>query len=212
MKIKVCGIASYEDAKLALDCGADALGFNFVAQSPRFVDVESARAIVSRLPTGAWIVGIFCNHPCADVERIARAIPLDTIQLHGDESPRECEELRRYRVIKAFQMAKSADVELVGAFGQSAQLHLYDGFASGRYGGTGVRIDPAILDKLAALGYLGSAFLSGGLNPENVALAVTTYRPFGVDVASGVESAPGRKSPERVRAFISAARAAAAKG
>src|SRR5690242_6769329 len=102
MKIKVCGIASYEDAKLALDCGADALGFNFVGQSPRFVDVESARAIVSRLPTGAWIVGIFCNHPCADVERIARAVPLDTIQLHGDESPRECEELRRYRVIKAF--------------------------------------------------------------------------------------------------------------
>jgi phosphoribosylanthranilate isomerase len=212
MKIKVCGIASYEDAKLALDCGADALGFNFAAQSPRFVRVESARAIVSRLPTGAWIVGIFCNHSRADVERIARAIPLDTIQLHGDESPRECEELRRYRVIKAFRMAKSADVELVGAFGQSAQLHLYDGFASGRYGGTGVCIDPAILDKLAALGYLESAFLSGGLNPENVALAVTTYRPFGVDVASGVESAPGRKSPERVRAFVSAARAAAAKG
>lgn len=204
--IKICGITSYADAKLALDLGADALGFNFSAASPRKVTAPEAQAIVRRLPAQAWIVGVFVNQPRAVVEQLARTVPLDTLQFHGDEDLEYCSGWREWRTLKAIRLRDEEAITLAAQFAPVVSHLLFDSFSTQAYGGTGIELEPALLASLMKSNLHEHALLSGGLTPANVATKLETLRPLGVDVASGVELNPRVKSPEKMKAFIDAVR------
>lgn len=198
-RVKVCGITNLEDALAALEAGADMLGFNFYARSPRYVSPAAARKIIERLPKGVTPVGVFVNESApAEVERIAREAGLGAVQLHGDESPAYCQSLHGLTTIKALRVGAEYSVESAAAYATDAVL--LDSYVTGARGGTGHTFDWT----LAALTRerVPRLLLAGGLNPDNVATAVAAVRPYAVDVCSGVETAPGRKSPELMRLFV----------
>ncbi|MGD0307842.1 MAG: phosphoribosylanthranilate isomerase [Acidobacteriota bacterium] len=198
VRVKVCGITNHEDAVMALDLGADALGFNFFPPSPRFIDSAAAREIIRRLPPFATTVGVFVNvpDPCA-VERTARGAGVQVIQLHGDESAEYCGNLGAWPLIKAVGVGLNWDPTLLDNF--SVRTILLDVKDDQRFGGTGQAIDWSLLRCLPA----GKRFiLAGGLSPVNVTEAIRVVRPYGVDVCSGVESRPGKKDPGKLAAFM----------
>ena len=201
MFVKICGITSEEDGLLAVAMGADAVGFLF-APSPRRISPALARDIARRLPPEILTVGVFRNEDPRTVVRIANQARLGAVQLHGRESPDETQRVRQQvgRVIKAFR-AGSEELEQARSYG--ADIVLVDADEPG----SGKVFDWALAERAA-----GSlpVMLAGGLTPDNVAAAIGKTRPWGVDVSTGVESAPGRKDPRLVREFISAARLAAA--
>ena len=203
--VKICGLTCAEDALDAREAGADYLGFVFFPASKRRLD-EGAAAWVAGVP-GAK-VGVFRDQPRTVVERLRDAAGLDLVQLHGSETPAECEALGgRERVIKAISVGGRVDWESVRRYSEVARL-LFD-TASPTGGGTGAVFDWALLDgRPAGL----ELWLAGGLRPENVRAAVVRVRPAGVDVASGVECALGRKDPGRIRSFIAAVRTAEREG
>lgn len=202
-KVKICGITTYDDAKLALDLGADALGFNFVKASKRYISPVDAQVIVRRLPPGAWRTGVFVNEDRAEVERIARIAALDTLQFHGEESPEYCRGWKEWRVVKALRIGPAAAFADASAYADVDHF-LLDRYSATTHGGTGELIPDT---DLARLGIdLSRVFLAGGLNPDNVGERISRYRPFGVDVASGVESEPGKKDPVLLERFIAASR------
>jgi phosphoribosylanthranilate isomerase len=198
-RVKVCGITNLEDALAALDAGADMLGFNFYARSPRYVSPADARGIIEGLPGNVTCVGVFVNESApAEVERIAREANLGAVQLHGDETPEYCRSLRGLATIKALRVGADYNVEAAASFGTDAVL--LDAYVAGERGGTGHTFDWT----LAALTRerIPRLLLAGGLNPDNVAAALAAVRPYAVDVCSGVETAPGRKSRELMRRFV----------
>ncbi len=201
MFVKICGITSEEDGLLAVAMGADAVGFLF-APSPRRISPSLARDIARRLPPEILTVGVFRDEDPRNVVRIANEARLRAVQLHGRESPEETERVRGQvpRVIKAFR-AGSEELERARAYGADIILVDADQPGSGRI------FDWALAERAA-----GSlpVIVAGGLTPENVAAAISKTRPWGVDVSTGVESAPGRKDPRRLREFVNAARQAAA--
>jgi phosphoribosylanthranilate isomerase len=199
VRVKICGVRSLEEARLATELGADALGFNFWEQSPRYIDPDSAAEIVSRLPPLVTYVGVFVNespHRIADV--VSRA-GLDAIQLHGDEDPEFCASLLPLRVIKAVRVQSGFDAGSLAAFKTTAIL--LDTGANGLYGGSGHSFDWSI--AVEAKRFV-PVILAGGLSADNVERAIRTVRPLAVDVCSGVEAEPGRKDPAKLRAFINA--------
>jgi len=200
VKVKICGITDRDDALHAAACGADALGFVFYAASPRYVPPEQAREIIAALPPFVTRVGLFVNENPGRIREIAGQCGLDALQLHGDELPQDCL-LPPYRVIKGVRPQRADDLEQLADYPVAALL--VDAAVPGQFGGTGQRADWLLAGRLAAR---QRVILAGGLQPENVAAAVRQVRPYGVDVASGVESAPGKKDPERVAAFIRAAK------
>jgi len=206
--VKVCGITSLEDARVAVEAGADALGFVFWQMSPRKVDPVRAAAIARELPPFVLRVGVFVDSSRDEMARIADAVGLDLLQLHGDEPPEALAALPR-RVIKAVRVGKGfASDEAMRFAGHAAGL-LVDTRLPGETqlpGGTGVPFDWTLVKGLAER--LPFLVLAGGLGPANVAAAVRAVRPHAVDVSSGVETLPGRKDPALVRAFVQAARAA----
>jgi phosphoribosylanthranilate isomerase len=196
VRVKICGITSVENAETALECGADAIGLVF-AKSPRRVSVRQARKITAAV--GPWMttVGVFVNEKLGRVLRIAKACRLSAIQLHGDEPPSYIKRLGGHRVIKAVRVARSSDLE--GAPDWGADALLFDTKVEGSFGGTGKSFDWKILKSRK----IRKPFIvSGGLNPKNVREAVRVLSPYGVDVSSGVEKAPGKKDPALVREFI----------
>jgi phosphoribosylanthranilate isomerase len=200
-RVKVCGITNLEDALAALDAGADMLGFNFYARSPRYLPPAEARKIIERLPEGTSCVGVFVNEAApADVERIAREAGLGAVQLHGDEPPGYCRSLRGLTTIKALRVGADFNVESAASFDTDAVL--LDAYVAGARGGTGHTFDWTLAGLTRER--VHKLFLAGGLNPDNVAAAVAAVRPYAVDVCSGVETAPGRKSPELMRGFVKA--------
>ncbi len=205
--VKICGVTRPGDARAAIAAGADWIGINFWPGSKRFVDDLSRAAEIADAARGeradAGVVGVFVNQGTAEIERIALAVGLDRIQLHGDETPDTCARLGD-RVIKAFSVGERSDAERAAAF--PAPLLLLDAPAAG-YGGSGRRFDWSLAIEVIGAGR--QVLLAGGLNPDNVAEAVVRVRPLGVDVASGVESAPGIKDAERVERFVTAAKSAA---
>ena len=212
-QIKICGLTNLEDAKTALKLGANALGFNFFETSSRCVSPPEAQAIVRRLPPQSWLVGVFVNQSRDEVERIARQVGLDTLQFHGDEDVDFCTGWNEWRVIKAVRLKDDTSVDELRGYKNAADYLLFDRFDRATRGGTGKEIDSEILDRFKDTGLFDQAFLAGGLNPDNVAAKVAEYRPFGVDVATGVEAEPGRKDNDLVQRFISSVqdtRAAAA--
>ncbi len=199
MRVKVCGITCYEDACLALELGADALGFNFHSPSPRFIEPRDVRDLIRRLPPLATTVGVFVNVPGPEeVDRAARAAGIQVLQLHGDESPDYCRRLEAWPLIKAVRIgAGGVDADLAGF---PAQAILLDARDEARYGGTGMTFDWELARRVRCGGL--PVILAGGLNPANVAEAIRVVRPYGVDVCSGVESHPGKKDRGRLSAFM----------
>lgn len=215
-RIKICGLTREEDALAAARMGADFLGFVFVPTSKRCIDAERAKRIAHYVrgwlkqehdrrlvdarcapfvPRELRFVGVFANQTAAFVEETARHAGLHVVQLHGDESP-EYVSTMRLPVIKAFRVGAELD-EPVG-YGM-AHWYLFDAADAGGFGGTGLRFDWTLVRQLREE---KPFFLAGGLTPENVREAIATARPFAVDVSSGVESEPGIKDHEKIRAFI----------
>jgi len=208
MKVKICGITTLEDALGAVDAGADLLGFNFYAGSPRYIQPDAcARLVAALLARGcqAQLVGVFVNSGLIEIESILNRCGLDLAQLCGDEPPELLKALGD-RGIKALRPADAAALE--SALQQLPPrllppAALIDAYQPGAFGGTGQKADWALAQSAARLQPI---LLAGGLTPENVASAVEQVSPWGVDVASGVESGPAKKDPARVAAFIRAAK------
>ena len=199
-RIKICGITHLNDALMAIEAGADALGFVFVPNTPRYIHPEQARSIIDQLPPFITTVGLFVNAEQQGIEAIADGCRLNLIQLHGDELPTLCVALSR-RVIKAFRVKDESSVSRLSDYRVSA--YLLDTYVKGAMGGTGKSFDWNLALKAKSYGRI---ILAGGLTPDNVASAVLQVRPYGVDVSSGVEASPGRKDPAKVKAFIRAVR------
>ena len=202
VKIKICGITNLEDALLAVDAGADALGFVFFKESPRHIFPEQAAAIIRQLPPFVQTIGLFVNEALDTVNGTADLCGLDIIQLHGDESPEFCAGVKR-RVIKALRVKDITCLDSMKDYRPAA--FLLDTWSPNAHGGTGRSFNWEIAASAAKSNRI---VLAGGLTPANVADAVRQVRPYGVDVSSGVESAPGKKDAALVRNFIQAARTA----
>ncbi len=201
--VKICGIISEADALAVAEAGADAIGLMFYDGSPRHVSISQAKAISEALPKHIVRVGVFVN---AEESQVAQAIAdcaLNIVQFHGDESPEDC---GRFNVmsLKAFRMQDSETLEDMQKF--PADGFLLDAYVKDVLGGTGETFNWDLAVRAQELGR--PIFLAGGLTSENVAEAVRTVRPFAVDVSSGVESEPGKKDPDKVRAFVAAAKGA----
>ncbi len=208
-KIKICGITNLNDALAAAELGADLLGFNFYPKSPRYIEPDSCREITSVLRVEfpqITLVGVFVNAPPAEIRAVLAACQLHLAQLHGDEPPETLAELGGL-AFKAIRLSASEFAE------ESAHLFcrrpsvppslLVDAAVKGLYGGSGVTTDWA---KAAELSKQIPLLLAGGLTPGNVSQAIGQVRPWGVDTASGVESAPGRKDAQKMRDFAAAVR------
>jgi phosphoribosylanthranilate isomerase len=216
-RIKICGITNVEDALMAAEAGAEAIGLNFFSGSKRFVGVNAAEAIADALPAGISKVGVFVNEEPDEIEAIARRVKLDFVQLHGKEPPDYLLRLpRQLPVIRAFRCGTSGFTPLQSymdeceSIGATLAAVLADADMAGEYGGTGRLADWTIIaDERRQLRI--PLLLAGGLTPENVSEAVALVRPKGVDVASGVEAEPGRKDASLVRRFIDSARDALAR-
>jgi phosphoribosylanthranilate isomerase len=202
--VKICGVTRVRDAALAAALGVDFIGLNFFRDSPRFVSPRRARAIADRVRGDVRLVGVFVNAPEAAVRRAIDDLGLDLVQFHGDESPEFVGALGRIAV-KAFPLGTRRDLAQLEIY-PCPNFHLVDARAPSR-GGSGQRANWRLASE-AAMKY--PILLAGGLTPENVWRAIQAVRPFGVDVASGVESAPGVKDPKMMKSFVFAATAGAA--
>ena len=198
-KIKICGIKTVTDALAAMDAGADLIGFNFYSKSPRYIDVGRCRDIMSVMRKYGHViyVGVFVNAPMEEVRATIETCGLNLAQLHGDESLEVLQSLNG----KAFKAFRGSPQRIDGFARHDAPAILLDASVKGAYGGTGVTAD---WNGAAELAKHYPLLLAGGLTPENVADAVRQVNPWGVDVASGVESTPGKKDVMKMRAFVKA--------
>jgi phosphoribosylanthranilate isomerase len=201
VRVKVCGITNLDDARAAVDAGAAALGFNFYARSPRYVTPEAAAGIVAHLPPSICLVGVFVNESRDRVATIARTVGLSALQFHGDESPEFCLGWQQ-KVVKAIRVRDGHAAALAQRY--AVDFILADAYVEGQRGGTGRRIVPILLEGFERRRLI----LAGGLNPQNIAALIRALRPYAVDVASGVEQAPGKKDVDLMRRFIAHAQTA----
>jgi phosphoribosylanthranilate isomerase len=212
MQVKICGITRLDDAELAAELGAWAVGMVFYAHSPRSCSLEEAQRITTALRRKVELCGVFVNAPMEEIVDVSEQLGLTLLQLHGDEGPSFCGEVARRtgaRVVKALQVSDIGDVRDVARF--HTDFHLLDGRSAkpgreGLRGGTGETFD---WELLAGRRSKTPLILSGGLGPANVGEAIKRVRPYAVDTASGTESAPGRKDPARLRDFFAAVERAA---
>ncbi|WP_163339340.1 phosphoribosylanthranilate isomerase [Desulfopila sp. IMCC35008] len=202
-RIKVCGTTTLHDATAAIDCGVDALGFIFVDSSPRYISPEKAREITMRLPPFVHFVGVFVDQDPVEIKEISRYCNLSTIQLHGKETPDYCQVLRKTAspctVIKAFRVGADSSAGDFKKYSDFVDGYLLDTYVKGQEGGTGEVFDWSVIESLK----LDLPFmLAGGLTPENVEAAVSSVRPYGIDINSGVEKEPGVKDHEKLFSLI----------
>jgi len=210
VKIKHCGLTSLDDARLAADAGAWAIGMIFWPGSPRRCELDDAAEISAAMKRRLEIAGVFVNATLDYVARVADELDLTIVQLHGDEGPSFCREAARRtgcKVIKAMRVRSGADIQAMGGF--HTDFHLLDSYIEGMPGGTG---ETFAWDLAKAHKGPARVILSGGLTADNVAEAIEVVRPFAVDVASGTEAAPGRKDPEKLKAFADAVASRTARG
>ncbi len=217
-RIKICGITNPEDAILAVDAGADAIGLNFYSGSKRSVNFQAGKDIASAVKKPCLKVGVFVNQTADDLNVIADTVGLGAVQLHGDQPPSYLLDVeRRFPIVRVFRVEASGfikikvDLLMCAKTGRSPDAVLIDAVAPGEFGGTGRQLDWATLADRAELLNFDRAdpvqlILAGGLTPDNVAEAIRLVRPYGVDVASGVEASPGRKDAEKVKAFVAEAK------
>jgi phosphoribosylanthranilate isomerase len=211
LRIKICGVTNLQDAHLSAKAGADAIGLNFYPGSPRHIDENQARQIVAGLPLTIETIGVVVNEAPPHLgERMKRLEFLQAIQWHGEQPPLPPIDVKKF--IVAFQVRGADDLSRIRAYldhcqdvGPLPTGILIDAHRAGQYGGTGHRPPWKLLaDFRTNVPFI----LAGGLTPHNVAQAIRIVRPAAVDVSSGVESAPGRKDPDKVRRFVEAAREA----
>ena len=200
--VKICGITNLSDALAAVEAGADILGFNFYEPSPRYISPEEARQIIGQLPDRVISVGVFVNETLPQIRTIANTAKITTLQLHGDESPAFCNELRDHNIIKTFRVGNNFDPQQTLEF--NVKSIMLDTSHPELRGGTGVVFDWSIALGVRELGR--ELFLAGGLSPENVAGAIKTVTPFAVDACSSLEVQPGKKDPRKVAEFVAAVR------
>ena len=208
-KVKICGITHARDAELAVEQGAWAIGLVFYPGSPRACEADAAVEIGAAVKRRTEVAGVFVNAPLDDVARMAEAASLTMIQLHGEEGPSYCREASRrtgLKVIKAARVRDAASVRVLSAY--KTDFHMLDAYVAGSWGGTGERFD---WELAAAHSGQPPLLLSGGLDARNVSDAIDLVRPFAVDVASGVETEPGRKDHDELRRFFAAVEGATAR-
>ncbi|NWB89970.1 phosphoribosylanthranilate isomerase [Pseudomonas agarici] len=202
VRSKICGITRIEDALAAVEAGADAIGLVFYAQSPRAVTFQRARAIIAALPPFVTTVGLFVNVSRCELGEILDAVPLDTLQFHGDETREQCEGFHR-PYIKALRVKPGDDIAAACQAYPSASAILLDSYVEGVPGGTGEAFDWSLVPQ----GLSKPIILAGGLDAQNVADAIAQVRPYAVDTSGGVERSKGIKDPAKIKAFIQAVRA-----
>jgi len=204
-RIKICGITNVADALVAVESGADALGFNFYKGSPRYVAPVDARLVIRELPPEVLCVGVFVNESKEAVESAVAESGAGAAQLHGDETPEFCAALNVRRLIKALRGREGFEPK--GAALYQTEAVLLDAYDPRAWGGTGRTCDWELARRVREA--VPRMYLAGGLTPENVAEAIASVGPYGVDVCGGVECAPGRKDHALVRRFVEAVRGAA---
>jgi len=203
LRVKICGVTRIEDAEACVLAGADMIGLNFVKGSPRFVEDDHARALASVVRGRAKTVGVFVNESETRIREIITSVGLDHVQLHGDESPGFVLSLAPF-AFKAMLLGSADDAALASLF--PGDPLLVDARVPGQRGGTGVRVDLSLVEPLCRV---RRVIVAGGLAPANIASVVRACRPWGVDVASGVEASPGVKDSAMIRSFVEEARRAA---
>lgn len=191
VRVKICGITNPQDTSMAVEMGVDALGFIF-APSPRQITPEKARDIISAIPPFVNTVGVFVNENTSTIRQIIRFCGLDLVQLHGDESPEVCNELMPY-TIKAFRLKDKSSLQSIKPYYGKARALLFDTYSEIKRGATGKIFDWDLAIRGKALGM--PIILSGGLKPSNIQKAISTVKPYAVDVNSGIEERPGKKNP-----------------
>ena len=203
VRVKICGITNLDDAMAAVDFGADALGFVFFKESPRYISCRNAASIIKRLPSFITTVGLFVNEDQEQIENIVAISGIDVIQLHGEEPPERCIFMKR--VIKAVRVETLESLDPLIVYREMVSAFLLDTFTPGLFGGTGkiFNWDIAVEAK-----QLGRIILAGGLTPDNVSDAVARVKPYGVDVSSGVEIEKGKKDHKKIQLFIERAKGA----
>lgn len=204
IKVKICGITNAEDAKAAVETGADALGFVFHAASPRGIAPDTARRIIAQLPPMVLAVGVFVNEEAKVVRDLMDLCGLALAQLHGDESVGYCESLGR-PVLRAIRLRDRGSLLALAEYKGRAGVRgfVIDAFSESSYGGTGRVVNWELAAEAAMA---APVVLAGGLTPQNVGEAIRAVRPYGVDVSSGVEASPGKKDHDKVSRFVRAAR------
>ncbi len=200
VKVKICGMTCMEDTLLAVEGGADAVGFIFYKKSPRNVSPKTVKSIIAALPPFVETVGVFVNESADRINRIADSCKLSAVQLHGNESPAFCKTISR-KVIKAVRVQGKESFDGLSAYKVSA--FLLDAYSANQQGGTGETFDWRLVNDGKKF---GPVILAGGLDPSNVAHAIQKAKPYAVDVCSGVEKTPGIKDRHQVRKFIKAAK------
>ena len=198
VRVKICGTTSLKDALLAVESGADAVGFIFYRESPRNISQKDVKEIVAQLPPFVESIGVFVNETSDKINRIAEQCRLTAVQLHGDESPAFCRRIKR-RVVKAVRVKDAESLKGMSDFDVSG--FLLDAYNEESRGGTGRVFDWNLALRAKKQ---GPVIIAGGLNPYNVYTAIHRVKPYGVDVCSGVEKSPGVKDPEKISEFIKA--------
>jgi phosphoribosylanthranilate isomerase len=205
-RVKICGITNATDALAAIDCGADALGFNFFPGSKRYIDISAAKDWMAELPRHVVKVAVLVNPTERQAVEVAQLSFIDVLQLHGEESPAFCRTIAKRGIafVKALPVRDKDTLRDIPSF--FTRTIMLDSGTGQDFGGTGETFSWVFARRFIDVHRELNVILAGGLTPENVAVAIRQVRPFAVDVASGVESAPGRKDGARLRAFINAAR------
>jgi len=201
VKVKICGVTNATDALMAAAAGADAIGFNFWPRSPRYVEPEQVVPVRMSLPPFIATVGVFVDASAETVKEVMAFCALDYAQLHGREGPARVARLKGLRTIKTIRLRTEADLKELDRYAVDA--FVLDACVKGMPGGTGQTVD---WELARAASSRAKVILAGGLDPQNVAEAVRAARPYAVDVASGVEESPGKKSRDLVNQFVRAAK------
>ena len=202
-KVKICGITNLEDALVTARLRADALGFIFYKKSPRYINPSKAKDIIKKLPSSIKKVGVFVNSRTSIIRRIDSDLKLDMLQLHGNESAKFCSKLKGFKLIKAFRISNRIDLARLSKY--KVWAYLFDTFVKNKYGGTGKSFNYSSLNCIRAT--KKTIFLSGGLSPKNVARALKDFPAQWVDASSSLEKYPAKKDPNKIKRFISGAKA-----
>ena len=198
VRVKICGITNQEDALKAASLGAWALGFIFYKRSPRYIGPYKAKKIIDQLPPFIIPVGVFVNQKEGAVKEIVNFCGIKTIQFHGEETPAYCQRFKNFKVIKAFRVDKKIDLDQLKSY--EADAFLFDAFTEDSYGGSGKTFNWSLIK--GAKNLQKPIILSGGLHYNNISAAVLEVKPYAVDVSSGVEESPGKKSEHSMREFL----------
>lgn len=202
MHIKICGITCYNDARAAVEYGADMLGFVLYPQSKRAISMDDAARIAQQLPAHVRKVAVLVNEPLTVVQQLIERHVFDVVQLHGDETPSYCNKISGIKIFKAFRISNEKDLDVLKKY--RVDGYLLDAYQPDMFGGTGSTFDWELARTATQL--VSPIILSGGLSPDNVAYAIACVHPWAVDVSSGVEKEPGKKDHAKVRQFILNAR------